>query len=131
MFLDTSGLLLLLHTTERGHAEASEIFEAAPFKLTHGYVIGELVALATARRFPRIRLLEFVWALQTSSEIEIVYVDRELHLAGLTLLNSRLDKTWSLCDAVSFVLLERRNIREALTTDHHFAQAGFAPLLNP
>ena len=50
-------------------------------------------------------------------------------MAGLELLKKRIDKSWSLCDAVSFVLLEERSRTEALTTDHHFEQAGFVRLL--
>ena len=52
-----------------------------------------------------------------------------LHRAALALLQGRLDKTWSLCDAVSIVLMERLSSAEALTTDHHFEQAGFRRLL--
>ena len=36
---------------------------------------------------------------------------------------------YSLCDAVSFVLMKQRGLREALTTDHHFEQEGFTRLL--
>jgi hypothetical protein len=39
------------------------------------------------------------------------------------------DKSYSLCDAVSFVLMRRHGLTEALTTDHHFEQEGFARLL--
>jgi predicted nucleic acid-binding protein len=49
----------------------------------------------------------------------------------MSLLQSRLDKDWSLCDAVSFVLMQQRGVTEALTTDHHFEQAGFVRLLEP
>jgi len=35
---------------------------------------------------------------------------------------ARQDKTYSLCDAVSFVLMRERGIHEALTTDKHFEQ---------
>jgi len=38
-------------------------------------------------------------------------------------------KTYSLCDAVSFVLMRRRSLSEALTTDRHFEQEGFRRLL--
>ncbi len=42
-----------------------------------------------------------------------------------------MDKTYSLCDAVSFVLMRLEGITEALTTDHHFEQEGFVRLLKP
>ena len=47
----------------------------------------------------------------------------------LRMLESRLDKQSSLCDAVSFVLMKQRGMREALTTDRHFEQEGFERLL--
>ena len=39
------------------------------------------------------------------------------------------DKTYSLCDAVSFVLMRGRGMTDALTTDRHFEQEGFRRLL--
>ncbi|MGH9945757.1 MAG: hypothetical protein ACRD6X_00990 [Pyrinomonadaceae bacterium] len=50
-------------------------------------------------------------------------------LASIQFLSSRLDKSWSLCDAVSFLIMESENISEALSTDGHFEQAGFIKLL--
>jgi uncharacterized protein len=46
-------------------------------------------------------------------------------------LTLRPDKSYSLCDAVSFVLMHQRGLVEALTTDRHFEQAGFIRLLQP
>ncbi len=79
---------------------------------------------------PRKSVLAFVTDLQESSDVEVVYVNERLHRAALRLLQKRLDKAWTLCDAVSFVLMRELKIEEALTTDHHFDQAGFARLLN-
>jgi len=42
---------------------------------------------------------------------------------------SRADKSWSLTDCTSFVIMEDRGIRDALTGDRHFEQAGFRALL--
>ena len=64
-----------------------------------------------------------------SLRVEIVWVDEALHQAAFALLEARLDKTYSLCDAVSFVLMRQRGLSDALTTDHHFEQEGFRKLL--
>jgi predicted nucleic acid-binding protein len=47
----------------------------------------------------------------------------------MRLLQMQIDKTYSLCDAVSFILMQQRGITDALTTDRHFDQAGFRRLL--
>jgi predicted nucleic acid-binding protein len=129
MLLDTSGLLALANAYEPQHSSARELLAAATRVVTHNYVIGEFIALATRRGLPRESVLEFVEAIDNTAEMETFHVDRSLHLAALGLLKERLDKQWSLCDAVSFILMERLKLKEALTTDHHFEQAGFKRLL--
>ncbi len=61
--------------------------------------------------------------------VKIIWVDEELHTKSVELLKERPDKKYSLCDAVSFVLMRERKISEALTTDKHFKQEGFIRLL--
>jgi predicted nucleic acid-binding protein len=34
------------------------------------------------------------------------------------------DKDWTLCDAISFAILDARRIPRAFTFDHHFRQYG-------
>ncbi len=92
-------------------------------------MLAEFVALTHARGFPRAEALAFVADLQDSSEVTVIYVDEALHRAALRLLQERPDKGWSLCDAVSFVLMQQAGMDEALTTDHHFEQAGYRRLL--
>lgn len=129
MLLDTSGLLCLHHEAEPSHPEARRAYYAAHVRLTHDYVLAEFVALAQARRLPRQASLEFVADLTANPDIETVWVDESLYQKAMVLLQARLDKTYSLCDAVSFVLMRQRKISEALTTDHHFEQEGFRKLL--
>jgi predicted nucleic acid-binding protein len=59
----------------------------------------------------------------------IVWVAEALHRQRLELLDKRHDKDYSVCDAVSFIVMRQRGLAEALTTDHHFAQKGFQQLL--
>ena len=47
---------------------------------------------------------------------------------GLDLFAKRPDKKWSLVDCLSFIVMKQRHLKEALTADHHFEQAGFRAL---
>jgi predicted nucleic acid-binding protein len=47
---------------------------------------------------------------------------------GVEYMNRRRDKEYSLTDCVSFVLMEKFGITEALAFDAHFTQAGFVRL---
>jgi predicted nucleic acid-binding protein len=61
--------------------------------------------------------------------IEVVELDSQLRTAGLEMYESRSDKAWSLTDCVSFVVMQQSQLVAALSTDHHFVQAGYRALL--
>jgi hypothetical protein len=48
---------------------------------------------------------------------------------GIDLYERRPDKSWSLTDCISLVARDEHSVKEALTADRHFEQAGFVPLL--
>jgi predicted nucleic acid-binding protein len=129
MFVDTSGFFSAGDKAEKHHAEASRIYRQAWFRLTTNYVLDEFVALATARKLSREKILAFSEEILIDETVEIVWVNKELHTKAVELLKSRTDKLYSLCDAVSFVVMRERNITEALTTVHHFEQENFIRLL--
>jgi predicted nucleic acid-binding protein len=129
MLLDTSGLLCLLHRVEPFHEKARHLYHSSRRKLTHDYVLAEWIALAQVRGVPRTLALEFVSDLIDNPDIHVVWTDETLYRAALSLLKHRLDKSYSLCDAVSFLILRQHDLDEALTTDHHFDQEGFRRLL--
>ncbi len=56
MLLDTSGLLRLQQRGEPLQIRTRDAYHAADTRLTHAYILGEYVALAHARRFPRVAL---------------------------------------------------------------------------
>lgn len=59
----------------------------------------------------------------------VIPTSQELFERGLQLYLARPDKQWSLTDCISFIVMEEHNVKEALTADHHFEQAGFIALL--
>ena len=129
MLIDTSGLLCAHNDAEPFHRSASETLRNARQCLTHGYVLAEFVALAHSRRLPRGPVLQTLTDLINNPDCDVVWIDNGLHEKGMALLRSRLDKTYSLCDAVCFVLMRQMGMHEALTTVHHFEQEGSGCLL--
>lgn len=129
MLLDTSGLLCLFDEGDFRYETAKTFYFAATERLTHNYVLAEFVSLCYVRGLNRSETLAFVSDLLDNPDVEVIWVDEILHRAAVAFLETRLDKVWSLCDAVSFLLMQQRSITEGLTTDHHFGQAGFIRLL--
>lgn len=131
MLLDTSGLLCFYHRDEPQHPEAVRLFREAPVRVVHNYVLAEFVALCTVRGVARAGAIAFVRAIVDSTLVRVRWVDRDLHAQAVALLDSRPDKDYSLCDAVSFIVMEEAGVVDALTTDRHFEQAGFHRVLLP
>jgi len=68
-------------------------------------------------------------AIESDPRVEIVPLAEELCARSGELFRRHSDKEWGLTDCVSFVVMRDKGISEALSTDHHFEQAGFRPLL--
>lgn len=130
VFVDTSGWACYLDNRDL-HFPAFAAFiqqtlERQQRLITTNYVIAELVALLSSRNhLPRKRIIAVVNAIKADVRAEIIHIDQEFDSKAWTLLEARSDKGWSLVDASSFVVMTHFGITQALTTDHHFEQAGF------
>jgi predicted nucleic acid-binding protein len=129
MLLDTSGLLALLDAREPSHLHARDVYAHQASPLTHGFVLAELIALANARSVPSGPVIQFAMSLIANPDITTIWPDELLTSQALALLSARQGQGYSLCDAVSFVLMRARGITTALSTDQHFADEGFQRLL--
>lgn len=133
-FVDTSGWAELTDHTLRWHAAAvqtaNEMWQQGGRAVTTNLVLIELTALLTSPlRMPKSRQIQLLDRLRGDPGIEIVAIDSALEAAAWTLWKSRIDKTWTLVDCASFVVMQQRGLTEAITSDHHFEQAGFVRLL--
>lgn len=131
---DTSGWGNLLDPTQPHHAQATSLYRTLRQEgnkvITTNYIIAELMALLTSPlRMPRPALIAFIESIKSSPHVEFIHIDQTLDVKAWQLLKNRPDKEWNLVDCSSFVLMQQRGILEALTTDHHFEQAGFVRLL--
>ena len=98
--------------------------------VTTNYVLSEFVALILNRRLATMsQTLTYAGSVRIASYVRVVHVDKPTDDLAWNRLESRKDKEWTLVDASSFVVMEQFNLQQALTTDHHFEQAGFTRLL--
>jgi len=134
MFIDTSGWANLYIPSETYHPLTATLFQESrrqkQILFTSNYIISELVALLDSPfRTPRTRLFSILDSIKSAPFVHLIHITPEIDAAAWHLCKSRPDKRWSLVDCTSFVVMQQLNIQLALTTDHHFEQAGFMRLL--
>ena len=131
-FWDTSGFFALVNSNDPAHSKvrqlAATIFAERRRNVTSDWVIGECCTLLIARRKPNLvrRFLDYT---EQAADLIVVPCDPALMIKTKSFLRQRLDHQYSFVDCMSFVIMTERGIREAFTTDEHFAEAGFVPLL--
>lgn len=120
---DSSAILALLDADDADHdravAAAHRIAAAARPSFITNYVEAEAHALLL-RKLGRAVARE--WLL--SGGLPVVRALPEEEGRAKAILARYVDKDWSLCDAMSFAVLENRRVRSAFTFDHHFRQYG-------
>ena len=132
VFVDTSGFLALWDQTDEHHAPAVRLQNDLARKrrhfLTTDYVLDETATLLRIRH-SHAAAIDFLDTAQHSEALRLVWVDPDRFAAASSWFRRYADKDWSFTDCVSFVVMRELKMRDAFTTDHHFAQAGFAVLL--
>ena len=129
VFADTSYYLALLSPGDVHHTRAVELSRAIrPTIVVTEFVLVEL-ANALSRSDTRRCFVDLLTHIRSDSAVTIVPTSGELFDRGCQLYARRPDKDWSLTDCTSFVVMEEAGLKEALTADRHFEQAGFQVLL--
>lgn len=131
LFLDTSYLIAVESATDQHHKAADAhwrtLLESPRRLVTSSYVLVEVVTLLNNRR-SHSKAVELGNNLLSSRLFNVVHVNEELFYEAWRYFQKNKDKRYSLTDCVSFVLMKKLGITEALTFDRHFVQAGFLKL---
>ena len=130
VFIDTSFYVAFLNTLDVYHQKAVELAQqlpTVPIVVTTEYVLVELANYFHRRQ--RAAASNLIQNLLDGDGVQIVPSNSTLLRRGFELYSNRPDKTWSLTDCISFIVMQDQGLVEALTTDMHFVQAGFQPLL--
>jgi predicted nucleic acid-binding protein len=132
IFLDTSFAIALSTPRDRHHSRAlalaGQLEREEAALVTTRAVLLEIGNSLSGKRLRR-QGLEMLQYLESDPRAEIVPLSEDLYRRGFELFGQRSDKEWGLIDCISFVVMEERRIRDSLTTDKHFEQAGFRALL--
>ena len=134
IFLDTGYLLALELANDQNHRSAllhwNQTKSSLPYLTTTSYVFDEVVTFFNSRGF-HAKAVEVGNRLLRSPSVNLIQVDEELFAEGWRYFQAHQDKAYSLTDCISFVVMEKRDIRAALAFDRHFVQAGFTVLPGP
>lgn len=120
---DSSAILAWLDADDEHHAAAMAASGALASERRAGIITNYIEAEAHALLLSRLGR-NAAWAWLQRRPLTVVRLTRGEEERARSILARYRDKDWSLCDAMSFALLEVQNIQEAFTYDHHFAQWG-------
>lgn len=132
IFVDTSGFYALLVRSDDRHQATQAIVRAGQRRkrgfVTTDYVLDETATLLKARGYGHL-LPEFFARLEGSHACRTEWTDADRFANVKAFFLKHADQDWSFTDCVSFVVMKRLRLRDALTKDGHFQDAGFAALL--
>ncbi len=127
LFLDSAFVISLLFKADQYYARAqatwAQVTAARRNFVTTTFILDEAVTFLNSRGEHGLAV-ETGNLLFASPAIEMVDVDRPLLAAAWEYFIRHQDKTYSLTDCISFVLMKQRGITVAITFDAHFTQAG-------
>ena len=131
LFVDTAGWVACADRSDPAHGKCvvsrDAQLRAGVVLLTTDYVVDETLTLL------RLRLglgaaREWWERISASQRVAIAEIDHLLREDALRWFFRYEDKEFSFTDCASFALMKRDKLREVLTTDRHFKQAGFQVL---
>lgn len=132
IFVDTSGFYALVITSDDRHTTAERVLRDARRRkrgfVTTDYVLDETATLLKARGFAH-RLGSFFDSIQASRVCRIEWTDADRFHEVQAFFLKHADQAWSFTDCVSFRTMKGFRLRDALTKDTHFEEAGFVALL--
>ncbi len=131
VFLDTGYLIALEASDDQNHAAARQhwrgLSRRLPPLITTSLVFSEVVTFFNTRG-QHAKAVELGNMLLESPAVELIHADELLLLSAWDWFQQYADKSFSLADCVSFVVMRQRSLEQALTFDRHFIQAGFQKL---
>jgi predicted nucleic acid-binding protein len=131
-FVDTSGWYALIDRRDAAHARAKSVVQGLVKSgvrlVTSDYVLDESLTLTRMRAggAAAVRLLDLV---DQTAALDTEWIGADRFAFAKALFRKQVDQGFSFTDCTSFIVMEERGIREALTADSHYVARGFHALL--
>jgi hypothetical protein len=126
LLLDTVYIQALLNNRDSYHQQALLLFptvrDAAEVWVTEAVLVEVANALSAINHSIA---AQFIRQCYQTSNMHVVSVGTSLLNEAVELYRARPDKTWSLTDCISFIVMSQQEIVDAVTADKHFSQAGY------
>ena len=120
---DSSAILALLDADDADHARAVAAARDIASEARPSFVTNYIEVEAHALLLRKLgRTIARQWLL--TGGLPVVRVLPAEEQKAREILARHSDKDWTLCDAISFAVLDARRITRAFTFDHHFQQYG-------
>lgn len=129
ILVDIAYVLALVNERDQYHDRAQELadlFEGRNLLITDAVLLE--IGNALARGFKK-QAIEIISYFIESEEVEIFRHSSQIFDKAFALYKKYDDKEWSLVDCISFIVMRERGIKQALTFDRHFDQAGFVAIM--
>lgn len=120
---DSSAILALLDADDADHGRAVAAADRIVVERRPSFVTNYIEVEAHALLLRKLgRVIARQWLL--SGGLPVLRVLPQEEERAKAILAGHADKDWSLCDAISFSVLDSRGARTAFTFDRHFRQYG-------
>lgn len=131
LFVDTSAWYAIVDKSDNNHQSALTYRNQIAKKyqlITSNYILDELYTLLLIHLgyYWTVNFKEKLDFLRESGILEILWIDEKMAEETWTIFEGfNRDKNWSFTDCSSYVLMNKYQITEVFTFDHHFQQMGF------
>ena len=120
---DSSAILALLDADDADHERAVAVAQQIAAEKRPAFITNYIETEAHALLLRKLgRTLAREWLL--TGGLTVVRALPAEEQRAKQILARHTDRDWTLCDAISFAVLDARHIKRAFTFDHHFRQYG-------
>lgn len=128
VLVDSGAWIALVRARDGHHDESERLFRRAIRErvalVTTNLILAEVQRFVLFHAGPRPAAL-VLERIEASPHLEVVFADRDDHVAALAWLKKLRDQSLTYTDAVSFAVMERRPCAAAMSFDADFSVAGF------